>query len=216
MPTSYGRCAATHAWRRSRASDLVIPEKAMVVGAALLGRPLKAHVGGSMLAMALLPHLEKKGRSIFFLGARPPVVEALIEKVRHEHPALRVAGYHHGYFLPDGEKALLADIRKAKPDVLLVALGSPLQEYWIRDRARDLGVPVSIGVGGTFDVIAGIKKDAPPWVRKCALEWLYRLLQDPNNLWKRYLTTIPWFLAAVLRERFCGRKPSVLSSIQKS
>ena len=79
---------------------------------------------------------------------------------------------------------------------------------------RELGVPVAIGVGGTFDVIAGIKKDAPPWVRKCALEWLYRLIQDPKNLWKRYLTTIPWFLAAVLRERLSGRKPRIQSALE--
>lgn len=189
----------------ARAADLVIPEKAVVMGAALLGTPLKAHVGGSMLAMALLPHSEKKGHSIFFLGARPATVEALIKKVRRDHPALPIAGYHHGYFLPDGEPALLSRIRRARPDVLLVALGSPLQEYWIHAHASELGVPVSIGVGGTFDVIAGIKKDAPRWVRGCAMEWLYRLAQDPKNLWKRYLTTIPWFLAAILRERL--RRP---------
>ena len=189
----------------ARAADLVIPEKAVVVGAALLGTPLKAHVGGSMLAMALLPHSERKGHSIFFLGARPAVAEALIKKVRSDHPGLRIAGYHHGYFLPDGEQTLLSEIRRARPDVLLVALGSPLQEHWIHAHASELGVPVSIGVGGTFDVIAGIKKDAPRWARSCAMEWLYRLAQDPKNLWKRYLTTIPWFLTAILRERL--RRP---------
>ena len=92
----------------ARAADMVIPEKAVVVGAALLGTPLKAHVGGSMLAMALLPHSEEKGHSIFFLGARPAIVEALIKKVRRDYPALPIAGYHHGYFLPDGEPALLS------------------------------------------------------------------------------------------------------------
>jgi N-acetylglucosaminyldiphosphoundecaprenol N-acetyl-beta-D-mannosaminyltransferase len=89
-------------------------------------------------------------------------------------------------------------------------MGSPLQEYWIRDRSSALGVPVSIGVGGTFDVLAGIKKDAPPWVRRWALEWLYRLVQDPKNLWKRYLTTIPWFVGSVVVERFRGRKPNTV------
>lgn len=197
-----------------REAELVIPEKAVVVGAALLGKPLKAHIGGSMLAMALLPHCADKGHSIFFLGARPAVVKTLIEKVRRDYPGLRVAGHHHGYFLPDGEQELLAEIRRGAPDVLLAAMGSPLQEYWIHQHGRELGVPVAIGVGGTFNVIAGIKKDAPPWVRKCALEWLYRLIQDPKNLWKRYLTTIPWFLAAVLRERLSGRKPRIQSALE--
>jgi len=200
----------------ARAADLVIPEKAVMVGAALLGTPLKAHVGGSMLAMALLAHSEKKGYSIFFLGARPAVLDTLLEKVRRQYPKLRIAGYHHGYFLPDGEQAVLGSIRRARPDVLLVAMGSPRQEYWIGDHARQLGVPISIGVGGTFDIISGLKKDAPPWVRKFALEWLYRLVQDPKNLWKRYLTTIPWFLAAILRERLRGRKPGVARTTSKA
>jgi N-acetylglucosaminyldiphosphoundecaprenol N-acetyl-beta-D-mannosaminyltransferase len=195
-----------------RKADLVIPEKAVVIGAAVLGTPLKAHVGGSMLAEALLPHSEKMGHSIFFLGARQAVLESLVEKVRRTNPGLRIAGYHHGYFRPHGEEELRSAIRAAKPDILLVALGSPLQEYWIHDHVRELGVPVSIGVGGTFDVLAGIKKDAPPWVRKCSIEWLYRLVQDPRNLWKRYLTTIPWFLYAVLTVKIRGRKPRIVWS----
>ena len=161
-------------------ADLVVPERVLVIGAALIGKPLKSDVCGVALAIALLPHCEKMRHRIFFLGARPAVMEALIEVVRRDYPALQIAGYHHGYFLPDGNKALLQHIRQAKPDVLLVAMGSPLQEYWISDHARELGVPVLLGVGGTFDVIAGIKKDAPLWIRKYALEWLYRLVQDPK------------------------------------
>ncbi len=182
-------------------ADLMVPEKAVVIGAALLGTPLKGHVGGSMLAMALLPHSQQKGHSIFFLGARSAVLEVLVEKVRREYPGLRIAGACDGYFRPHRESEVLTAIRAARPDILLVAMGSPLQEYWIAEHAMELGVPVAIGVGGTFDVLAGIKKDAPVWVRKCSIEWLYRLAQDPGNLWKRYLTTIPWFLAAVLVER---------------
>ena len=186
----------------ARRADLMVPEKAVVVGAALLGTPLKAHVGGSMLAMALLPHSEKMGYSIFFLGARRPVVELLIDKLRHQYPVLRIAGAHDGYFRPDREQEVLAAIRASRPDILLVAMGSPLQEYWIEEHAAELGVPVALGVGGTFDVLAGVKKDAPAWVSGCSMEWLYRLVQDPRNLWKRYMTTIPWFLSAVLAERF--------------
>jgi len=188
-------------------ADLVVPERVLVIGAALLGKPLKSDVCGVALGKALLPHCEKMRHSIYFLGARPAVIEGLIETVRRDYPALKIADYHHGYFLPDGNEALLENIRRAKPDVLLVAMGSPLQEYWISDHARELGVPVLLGVGGTFDVIAGIKKDAPPWVRKYALEWLYRLVQDPKNLWKRYSITIPWLLATFFLEGVCGLKP---------
>jgi N-acetylglucosaminyldiphosphoundecaprenol N-acetyl-beta-D-mannosaminyltransferase len=199
----------------TRAAELVVPEKAVVMGAALLGTPLKEHVGGIMLAMALLPHAEKQGHSIFFLGARPVIQQALLNKLRRDHPNLRIAGYNDGYFKPHEQAALLERIRNSKPDVLLVAMGTPRQEYWIRDHFNELGVPVYIGVGGTFDVLAGLKKDAPAWVRRFALEWLFRLVQDPRNLWRRYATTIPWFVSKVMVERIFGRKPSMLPAAER-
>ena len=199
----------------TRAAELVVPEKAVVMAAAFLGTPLKEHVGGIMLAMALLPHAEKQGHSIFFLGAQPAILQAMLNKLHRDHPSLRIAGYNDGYFMPQEEPALLERIRHSKPDVLLVAMGTPRQEYWIRDHFHELGVPVYIGVGGTFDVIAGLKKDAPAWIRRFALEWLFRLVQDPRSLWRRYLTTIPWFIGRVIVERICGRKPCLLPAVEK-
>ncbi|HUV70470.1 MAG TPA: WecB/TagA/CpsF family glycosyltransferase [Terracidiphilus sp.] len=96
---------------------------------------------------------------------------------------------------------------RALAESCLVAIGSPLQKYWISDYAREIDAPVLRGVGGTFDVVAGIKKDAPLWVRKYALEWLYRLVQDSKNHWKRYSITIPWLLATFFLEGVCGLKP---------
>jgi N-acetylglucosaminyldiphosphoundecaprenol N-acetyl-beta-D-mannosaminyltransferase len=194
----------------AKQADLVVPERVLVAFAGLLGTPLKSDVAGVALAKELLPHCEKRGHSIFFLGSRPAVMDLLIKKVILDHPALRIAGYHHGYFTPDNQEDLLVSIRKAKPDVLLVAMGSPRQEYWIHDHIAEIGVPVSVGVGGTFDVIAGIKKDAPQWVRRSGMEWLYRLSQDPKNLWKRYSITIPWFLTTILAESIRRRKPRPL------
>ncbi len=153
--------------------------------------------------------------SIFFLGAQPAILQAMLNKLHRDHPSLRIAGYNDGYFMPQEEPALLERIRHSKPDVLLVAMGTPRQEYWIRDHFHELGVPVYIGVGGTFDVIAGLKKDAPAWIRRFALEWLFRLVQDPRNLWRRYLTTIPWFIGRVIVERICGRKPCLLPAVEK-
>jgi N-acetylglucosaminyldiphosphoundecaprenol N-acetyl-beta-D-mannosaminyltransferase len=196
--------------RIAQQANLVIPERVLVVASGLLGTQLKSDVCGVAIAKALLPHCEKVGHSIFFLGARPAVVETLIQRVRHDYPKLRIAGHHHGYFLADNDEALKMSIRKAAPDVLLVALGSPRQEYWIHDHMREIGVPVAIGVGGTFDVVAGIKKDAPKWVRSCAIECFYRIAQDPTNLWKRYSITIPWFLGIILREGLQGRKPETM------
>lgn len=191
----------------TRKADLVVPERVLVMSAALARVPLKSDVCGVALAKALLPHCEKRGHSIFFLGARPEVLTSMLEKVQRDYPALKIVGFHHGYVKPEETAALLDRIRLAKPDVILVAMGSPRQEFWISDHAQEIGVPVLLGVGGTFDVIAGLKKDAPMWIRKSGVEWFYRLAQDPKNLWKRYSVTIPWFLSILLMESVFGMKP---------
>lgn len=89
-----------------------------------------------------------------------------------------------------------------KPDMLFVAMGSPKQEYWIEDHAKELGVPVAMGVGGSFDVLAGLKKDTPAWARGNGLEWLYRLMLEPKAYWKRYLICNPWFIWKVISTYF--------------
>ena len=180
-------------------AELVVPEKAIVLGSRLLGTPLKAHIGGVMLLKALLPVAENHGYRVYFLGARPYVVERMVKKLRQEYKRLKVAGWHHGYFGAETNPQIVTHIRNAAPDLLFVAMGTPKQEYWIADHLRVLNVPVCMGVGGSFDVLAGLKKDAPQWVRTLYLEWLYRLVQDPGNLWRRYLTTMPWFAYQVAR-----------------
>ena len=102
-------------------------------------------------------------------------------------------------------EALLEQIKTSRSDFLLVAMGTPKQELWIARHKAELGVPVTMGVGGSFDVLAGLKTDTPSWARGHGLEWLYRLALDPRNLWKRYLLTNPWFVYRVLRERL-GRR----------
>jgi N-acetylglucosaminyldiphosphoundecaprenol N-acetyl-beta-D-mannosaminyltransferase len=105
---------------------------------------------------------------------------------------------------PDIEAAALAEIEAARPDMLFVAFGSPRQEQWIAQHCHQLGVPVSIGVGGTFDVLAGIKPDAPAWARGRGLEWLTRLAQDPRAYARRYLVTNTWFVWQVVKARLGG------------
>jgi N-acetylglucosaminyldiphosphoundecaprenol N-acetyl-beta-D-mannosaminyltransferase len=180
---------------------LIIPEKAIVMASRVLGSPLKAHVGGITLLKRLLPVAASHGYRVYFLGARPEVVGGMVETLRRAYPALRICGWRDGYFGRDQSAAVAERIREARPDLLFVALGTPTQEYWIAEHLAELGVPVCMGVGGSFDVLAGLKKDAPDWVRALALEWLYRLAQDPRNLWKRYLITIPWFCTRVFSWR---------------
>ena len=182
-------------------ASLFVPEKAVVMGIRAMGLGIAHHVGGIMLLKAFLPRAEERGYKLYFLGAKPGVIERIVSVLRHAYPRLRIVGSHHGYLRPDDDQLLAAQIRQLRPDALFVAMGTPKQELWIAEHMRHLGVPVCMGVGGSFDVLAGIKKDTPSWVRALAMEWFYRLIQDPKNLWRRYLTTIPWFVGKVFRAR---------------
>ena len=186
-----------------RQSDLIIPEWAIVWGAAQLGTPLKAHVGGVMLLKAAIPWAEENGYRIFFLGAKSAVIEEMVRKLEQAHPRLQIAGWHHGYLrTQEDHDRVRAQIQASQPDMLFVAMGTPKQEYWIEDNLPALGVPIAMGVGGSFDVLAGVKEDAPDWARGNGLEWLYRLAQEPRAYWRRYLKTNPWFVWQVMKHKF--------------
>jgi N-acetylglucosaminyldiphosphoundecaprenol N-acetyl-beta-D-mannosaminyltransferase len=181
-------------------AELIIPEYAVVWACRKLRRPLKGHVGGVMLLKALVPHLENEQIPTFFLGAKPAVLEQMKAQLAALYPRLVIAGLRSGYFDTNQEQEIVQEINDSRAEILFVAMGSPRQELWIERHRRTLGVKVAMGVGGSFDVLAGVKNDAPQWVRHGG-EWLYRLVQDPRNLWKRYLTTNPWFVYRVVRER---------------
>jgi N-acetylglucosaminyldiphosphoundecaprenol N-acetyl-beta-D-mannosaminyltransferase len=184
-------------------AELVIPEYAVVWGCRMLRRPLKGHVGGVMLLKALLPWLEQKQIPVYFLGAKQNALDQMKMRLGAAHPRLVVAGARSGYFERSQESSIVQEINQTGAEILFVAMGSPRQEFWIERHRNELNVKVALGVGGSFDVLAGLKKDAPQWMRHGG-EWLYRLAQDPKNLWKRYLTTNPWFVWRVLNERVRG------------
>lgn len=202
---------ANKAWQAARdpglrqvleSSELVVPEWAMAWAARRLGIDGVHHVGGITLMERLLEVAEARGRTVYLLGAAPEVVEALARRLGRERPGLRVVGWHHGYLDGDAWEAVVADVERLRPDLLFVAMGSPLQELRIAELSRRVPtLRVAMGVGGSFDVLAGRKKDAPAWARGRGLEWLYRLAQDPARLWRRYLVTNTWFVATVIRER---------------
>ncbi len=191
-----------------RGASLFIPEKAAVIGSRLLGLEVRHHIGGVMLLKRFLPRAAEKGYRLYFLGAQAAVIDTMVSRLRSMHPTLQIVGWHHGFFATDEEVVLAKNIAALRPDALFVALGSPKQEFWISQHFFALGVPVCMGVGGSFDVLAGIKRDAPAWIRALAMEWLFRLVQDPRNLWRRYLITMPWLLRKVAaeftRRRFPG------------
>lgn len=189
------------------AADLIVPEWAMVWAARKLKLPPLEHTGGLPVARAFLPFAEARGLRPFFLGARPEIVETLEKRLRLDFPRLQIAGMHHGYLSDSATEAKALDqIRRAQPDVLFVAMGSPAQERWIAAHRSALGVPVSMGIGGSFDVLSGAKPDTPAWARGRGLEWLYRLSLDPSAYARRYLVTNTWFVAQVLKARAGQRR----------
>jgi len=184
-------------------SDINIPEYAIIWGARKLKKDLVEHVGGIMLMRKLLEAGARKGYRFYFLGAQHEIVSQMVAKLEQDLPGIQIAGYRDGYFKENDEEALVQDIRATHADVLLVAMGSPRQEFLIDRHLDRLDVRVAMGVGGSFDVIAGLRKEAPAKWRRGG-EWIYRLAQDPLNAkyWQRYLTTNPWFVSQIYREKY--------------
>jgi len=156
-----------------------------------LGNALPERVAGSDLVPKLLAIAEEKNWSVFFLGGQKEVADKAVQKVQERHPRLKIAGVMSPPFKPLHEMdhaAICAEIRSTDPDLLFVSFGCPKQEKWIAMNYQRAGAPVAIGVGATIDFLAGHMQRAPLWMQKTGLEWLYRLLQEPRRLFKRYAT----------------------------
>jgi N-acetylglucosaminyldiphosphoundecaprenol N-acetyl-beta-D-mannosaminyltransferase len=168
-----------------------------------LGNPLRERVTGSDLIPRLLREAETRGWKVFFLGGTTESVAAAAANTLEKHPRLNLVGAHSPPFKPLLEmdhSDILRRVCSVKPDLLFVAFGCPKQEKWINMHYRHLGVPVSIGVGATLDFLAGTFKRAPVWMQKTGLEWLFRLLQEPKRLAKRYGRGLWIFGRAILRQ----------------
>ncbi|MGE5405457.1 MAG: WecB/TagA/CpsF family glycosyltransferase [Candidatus Saccharibacteria bacterium] len=133
---------------------------------------------------------------IFLLGGQPSVADKAAEALQIDYPGLRIVGTHHGYFPENNDKAIVEQIRQARPEVLLAALGAPKQDYWIEKYLAELEVPVCIGIGGSLDVWSGNTKRAPAFWQRAGLEWLYRLISEPSRI-KRQIV-LPMFAFKVL------------------
>jgi len=138
------------------------------------------------------------GRSVYFLGARDDVLDEVVRRFRERYPALKVAGSRNGYW--DDDAAVVAQVRSAAPDLLFLAIPSPRKEFWLAEHMPAMGVPFSMGVGGSFDVVAGRVKRAPRWVQRIGCEWVYRLVQEPRRMWKRYLVGNTSFIWLTMKE----------------
>lgn len=173
-----------------------------------LGNALPERVAGSDLVPKLLEVAEKKNWSVYFLGGKKEVAEKAVQVVKARHPRLKIAGVMSPPFKPLHEmdhEAICADIHSTNPDLLFVSFGCPKQEKWIAMNYQRAGAPVTIGVGATIDFLAGHMQRAPLWMQKIGLEWLYRLLQEPRRLFKRYATDLVVFGLTIVKQWWLTR-----------
>jgi N-acetylglucosaminyldiphosphoundecaprenol N-acetyl-beta-D-mannosaminyltransferase len=178
-----------------RRGDLILADGMPVVWTSrLAGVPLPERVPGVELMARLLDAGSARQLSAYLLGARPEVVAELARRCAREHPGLRVAGYRDGYFGAGEHDRVVEDIRQASPHMLFVGMPSPFKETWCERHRRRLDVPVIMGVGGSFDVLAGYVRRAPRFVQSVGMEWSWRLAMEPRKLWRRYLVTNSEFL----------------------
>ena len=184
-----------------KACDLInIDGMGVVIGARFMGHDIPERVAGVDLFHNLLDMSAEKGFPVFLLGAEEEIVSKTVEKVNEQHKGINVVGYHHGYFWDD-EEAVVEKIKASGARLLFVAITSPKKENFINKWQDQLGVDFVMGVGGTFDVVAGKVKRAPVWMQNYGLEWFYRVMQEPGRMWKRYAETNSKFAWLLLKTK---------------
>lgn len=189
------------------AADMRLADGASLLWAARLeGEHLPERVAGIDLMEGIVARAAEEGLSVFFLGARARVVERLVEVYRARYPKLQIAGYRDGYFDRADEPNLAQSIRESGARVLFIGMPTPFKEVWAEKARRQLGVQVILGVGGSFDVVAGFIPRAPLWMQRSGLEWSWRLLREPRRLWRRYLFTNTLFVLLALRSAASRRR----------
>jgi N-acetylglucosaminyldiphosphoundecaprenol N-acetyl-beta-D-mannosaminyltransferase len=185
----------------------VLPDGiSLLLAGRVLGQRIPQRVAGVDMFETLCQLAAREGLGVFLLGGRPGSAEKAAAKLVLKYSGLIVSGTHCppiGFEKDHWQREEIeARIRIARPHFLFVAFGAPKQEYWIYEHARQLGVPVTMGVGGSFEMVGGVIARAPRWVQSSGLEWSYRLLREPRRLWKRYLITIIQCAHVVVRQRF--------------
>lgn len=189
-----------------RAELVTADGEGIVWAGRVAGTPFPERVTGIDLMLAMLQRAAKEGWRVFLLGAAPGVAEEAAENLRRQHPGLQVVGTYHGYFKQDEETAVAELVRVAKPQLLFAALGAPKQERFIDRHIESIGPVVAMGVGGSFDVIAGRITRAPRWMQSLHIEWLGRLVMEPSR-WRRMLV-LPRFAWQVQRYYRLGTRSS--------
>ncbi len=184
--------------------DLINADGQAVVWASrFLGKPLKERVTGIDLMYKLVQLAAQKKYQVYFLGAKEHIVQSVVTIFENQFGKSIVAGYRNGYFTEEEQVHIAQEIASSGAHILFVAISSPTKENFLF-KYRDIlkSVNFIMGVGGSFDVVAGKTKRAPLWMQKSGLEWLYRLIQEPKRMWKRYLIGNAKFIFLVLQEKW--------------
>jgi N-acetylglucosaminyldiphosphoundecaprenol N-acetyl-beta-D-mannosaminyltransferase len=194
----------------NRATVVYCDGEGVRLGARILGGKLPPRIVLTYWIWQLCALVEQNGFTMYLLGSTEEAVEKAVANLKSKFPRLSIAGWHHGYFRKSGPEsdAVVDMINRARPNLLFVGFGMPMQEHWISDNLARLDAEVILPAGSMIDYVAGLKGLAPSWMSGHGMEWLYRLLEEPGRLWKRYLVGNPMFLARVLLQRLMKGRQS--------
>jgi N-acetylglucosaminyldiphosphoundecaprenol N-acetyl-beta-D-mannosaminyltransferase len=188
-------------------SDMIVADGMSVVWASrILGEPLPGRVNGTNLFEKLLQLADEHSYGVYFLGAREEVLQEMCQRIQSRHPNLTIVGRRNGYFSDKDSAAVAEEISNSGAEMLFVGITSPKKEIFMAQYAETLDVPVVHGVGGSFDVLAGLVKRAPVSWQNAGFEWLYRVIQEPRRMWKRYLITNSIFVWLVISRLMRGNR----------
>lgn len=188
------------------ACPLINADGASVVWAAkMLGVPLKERVTGIDLFLRLVEVAAAKDYKIYLFGAKEEVVSRVRSVFEERYPSVRIVGARNGYFSEGEEPRIIADMSASGADMMFVGFSSPKKEYWVHRHLGEIGIPFVMGVGGSFDVVAGVTNRAPKWMQNRGLEWFYRFIQEPGRLWKRYIIGNAKFVLLALKYKYAKK-----------
>ncbi|KOF55953.1 MULTISPECIES: WecB/TagA/CpsF family glycosyltransferase [Clostridium] len=178
-------------------NSIIIPDGVGVVLASkLIGKPVKEKIAGIEVMEEIIKKCEAENKGIYLVGTKQEILEACVQNIQKKYPELKIAGFRNGFFDLDNCDDIIEDIKASKPYAIFVAMGSPRQERFIVKYMDELPCSIYMGVGGSFDIFAGVLKRAPKWMIKLGLEWLYRVIKEPYRI--KRLGAIPVFLIKVL------------------
>jgi N-acetylglucosaminyldiphosphoundecaprenol N-acetyl-beta-D-mannosaminyltransferase len=180
-------------------ADYILPDGiSVLVAGKIFGVPVKERINGTDLFETLLKMSDKYRFRVFFLGATKDNLSKLLITVSDKYPNIIIGGTRNGYFSDQDNADIVEEINASNSDILFLGISSPKKEIWVNEVRQDLRISIIQGVGGSFDVVAGIIPRAPKWMQKYGLEWLHRVLKEPQRMFKRYLIANSYFVFLIL------------------